>query len=84
MALRGLGLRDKNGKELHDGDTVKVVFYDRRVLTGNVNYEKAAACWRVGKQRICEMGREQGTTLEIVDGMPGARPIDKRRKGKPS
>lgn len=80
--LRGLGLRDKEGVELRDGDQVKIVFYDRRTMEGNVHYDKANAVWMIGKVRICDIGRDKGTTLEVVRAMAEAKPLSKRRKSK--
>jgi hypothetical protein len=86
MQVRALGLRDKNGIELHQGDEVKVAFWDRRVIVGRVNYDSGNACWLIDKTPIHSIGRDKGTTLEVIEHIdtPGAKPVKSRRKGKPS
>lgn len=82
--MNGLGLRDKNGRELFKGDKVLVVLWDLSDFTGRVNYDSANACWRIDQERICDLGRDKGTTLEVLDAMEGIKPVKSRRKGKPS
>jgi hypothetical protein len=80
-----LGIRDKNGKKIIVGDTVKVNFWDRKVLTGIVNYNSAICAFCIDAQPIYSLGRDKGTTLEVIDApLDGAIPLKNRRKGKPS
>lgn len=85
--MQEIGLRDKNGVMIHEGDTVRVVFWDRHrgQLTGTVNYDSAQACWKVNQTRICDMNRDKGTTLEVLEAIEHetAKPMKQRRKGKP-
>jgi len=80
--MQGLGLRDKNGIELHAGDEVRMVSWQGLVLVDRVHYDQANACWLVGPVRICEMRRDKGTTLEVLGAMEGSKPVKSRRKGK--
>ena len=80
-----LGIRDKNGKKIFVGDTVNVAFWDRRALTGIVNYNPAICAFCVDAQPIYSLGRDKGTTLEVIDApLDGATALKSRRKGKPS
>jgi hypothetical protein len=83
--LAELGIRDKNGKRIFVGDTVNVAFWDRRQMTGIVNYSSALCAFCIDAQPIYSLGRDKGTTLEVIDApLDGATPLKKRRKGKPS
>lgn len=82
MLDRSLGLRDKNGVELHDGDQVEITFYDRRKEKAGVHYDKSVAAWMVGKHYILNIGRDKGTVLEVLTAMDHAKAVTKRPKGK--
>lgn len=84
MIDRSLGIRDKNGVEIHDGDTVRIWFFDRRQDIGRVHYDKANAAWKIGEHYVLNIGRDQGTTLEVQSAAEGKRPVVQRRKGKAS
>jgi uncharacterized phage protein (TIGR01671 family) len=81
--MRGLQLRDKNGREIFEGDEVAVAMWNGDSFKGRVHYDKANACWAIGSRWICNLGRDKGTTLEVIDNMEGAKPVKSRRKGKP-
>lgn len=84
MIDRTLGLRDKNGVEIHDGDTVLIRYYDGRQGSGRVHYDKGVAAWMIGNVYIVNVGRDRGTELEVAKAREGIPPHTKRRKGKPS
>jgi hypothetical protein len=80
-----LNIRDTNGKRIFVGDTVRVLYWDRRELVGTVNYNSAIAAFCIDAVPIYSIGRDQGTTLEVLDApLEGAMPMKRRRKGKPS
>ena len=86
--MKEIGLRDKNGIMIHTGDTVKVVYWNKEwgEYTGTVNYDNAHACYKIGNVAIHKIGRDRGTSLEVLEHLEteGAKPLNKRRKGKPS
>lgn len=80
--LSEIGIRDLNGKMIFVGDTVRVVYWDRRETTGTVNYNPAIAAFCVGAEPIYALGRDKGTTLEVTGApLEGAKPLSKRRRG---
>ena len=86
--MKDIGIRDRNGIMIHVGDTVKVVYWNKDwgEYTGTVNYDAANACYKIGTVAIHRMGRDRGTSLEVVEHLEtdGAKPLKKRRKGNPS
>lgn len=83
--LSAIGLRDKNGKMIHGGDRVKVMTWRGFEFVGSVHYDNANACWCIDQYAICNLERNKGTTLEVVEApLAESKPLKSRRKGKPS
>jgi hypothetical protein len=80
-----IGLRDRNGVEIRGGDQVHVRMWNGDEFTAAVNYSPAHACWCIGERAIINIGRDKGTTLEVIEALlPESKPLSKRRKGTPT
>jgi len=80
--LAEIGLRDRNGRMIHGGDKVLVRLWNGDSYEASVHYNQPNACWCIGERAIINLGRDRGTTFEVIEApLPEAKPLKSRRKG---